>query len=147
MKTFMANPGNVEQKWFLVDAAGIPMGRLASQVASILRGKNNVTYTPHADCFNHVIVINAAKMVLTGKKLIKKNYISYSGFVGGLKEVQYKKLMEEKPEFAVKRAVKGMIPNSSLGRKQLSNLRIFAGAEHDHEAQKPVVVELKGGRN
>lgn len=147
MKTFMAKPENVEQKWYVVDAAGIPLGRLASQVAAILRGKNSVNYAPHADNGDYVIVLNASKVVLTGKKLTKKFYVYHTGYVGGRKEVQYKKIMAEKPEFAVTRAVKGMLGKNSLGRSQLTKLRVFAGAEHNHEAQQPVAIELKGGRN
>lgn len=147
MKTFMAKPADVVQKWFLVDATGIPMGRLASQVAAILRGKNNVTYVPHADGGNFVIVINASKMVLTGNKLEDKFYVYHTGYVGGRKEVQYKKIMAEKPEFAVMQAVKGMLGKNSLGRNQLKKLKVYAGAEHNHEAQQPVTIQLKGGRN
>ena len=142
MKTFMANAQNVERNWYIVDADGMTLGRLASQVAAILRGKNKPTFTPHVDCGDHVIVINAAKVVLTGKKLDQKVYYHHSGFAGGLKETKYRKLMAEKPEFAVKHAVVGMLPKGPLGRQMARKLRVYAGAEHEHEAQKPVVLEL-----
>ena len=142
MKTFMANAQNVERNWYIVDADGMTLGRLASQVAAILRGKNKPTFTPHVDCGDHVIVINAAKVVLTGKKLDQKVYYHHSGFAGGLKETKYRKLMAEKPEFAVKHAVIGMLPKGPLGRQMARKLRVYAGAEHEHEAQKPTVLEL-----
>ena len=142
MKTFMANAQTVERKWYVVDADGMTLGRLASQVAAILRGKNKPTFTPHVDCGDHVIVINAAKVVLTGKKLDQKAYYHHSGFAGGLKEIKYRKLMAEKPEFAVKHAVVGMLPKGPLGRQMARKLRVYAGAEHEHEAQKPTVLEL-----
>ena len=142
MKTFMANAQNVERNWYIVDADGMTLGRLASQVAAILRGKNKPTFTPHVDCGDHVIIINAAKVVLTCKKLDQKVYYHHSGFAGGLKETKYRKLMAEKPEFAVKHAVVGMLPKGPLGRQMARKLRVYAGAEHEHEAQKPVVLEL-----
>ena len=142
MKTFMANAQNVERNWYIVDADGMTLGRLASQVAAILRGKNKPTFTPHVDCGDHVIVINAAKVVLSGKKLDQKVYYHHSGFAGGLKETKYRKLMAEKPEFAVKHAVIGMLPKGPLGRQMARKLRVYAGAEHEHEAQKPEVLEL-----
>ena len=142
MKTFMANAQTVERKWYVVDADGMPLGRLASQVAAILRGKNKPTFTPHVDCGDHVIVINAAKVVLTGKKLDQKVYYHHSGYAGGMKETKYRKLMAEKPEFAVKHAVVGMLPKGPLGRQMARKLRVYAGAEHEHEAQKPEVLEL-----
>ena len=142
MKTFMANAQTVERKWYVVDADGMTLGRLASQVAAILRGKNKPTFTPHVDCGDHVIVINAAKVVLSGKKLDQKVYYHHSGFAGGLKETKYRKLMAEKPEFAVKHAVVGMLPKGPLGRQMARKLRVYAGAEHEHEAQKPTVLEL-----
>lgn len=142
MKTFMANAQTVERKWYVVDADGMTLGRLASQVAAILRGKNKPTYTPHVDTGDHVIVINASKVVLTGKKLDQKVYYHHSGFPGGLKETKYRKLMAEKPEFAVKHAVVGMLPKGPLGRQMARKLRVYAGAEHEHEAQKPEVLEL-----
>lgn len=142
MKTFMANAQTVERKWYVVDADGMTLGRLASQVAAILRGKNKPTYTPNCDTGDHVIVINAAKVVLTGKKLDQKVYYHHSGYVGGLKETKYSKLMAEKPEFAVKHAILGMMPKGPLGRQMARKLRVYAGAEHEHEAQKPEVLEL-----
>ena len=138
----MANAQTVERKWYVVDADGMTLGRLASQVAAILRGKNKPIYTPHCDTGDHVIVINAAKVVLTGKKLDQKVYYHHSGYVGGMKETKYRKLMAEKPEFAVKHAVVGMLPKGPLGRQMARKLRVYAGAEHEHEAQKPVVLEL-----
>lgn len=142
MKTFMANAQTVERKWYVVDADGMTLGRLASQVAAILRGKNKPIYTPHCDTGDHVIVINAAKVVLTGKKLDQKVYYHHSGYAGGMKETKYRKLMAEKPEFAVKHAVVGMLPKGPLGRQMARKLRVYAGAEHEHEAQKPEVLEL-----
>ena len=142
MKTFMANAQNVERNWYVVDADGMTLGRLASQVAAILRGKNKPTFTPHVDCGDHVIVINAAKVVLSGKKLDQKIYYHHSGFAGGLKQTKYRKLMAEKPDFAVKHAVIGMLPKGPLGRQMARKLRVYAGAEHEHEAQKPEVLEL-----
>ena len=138
----MANAQTVEHNWYVVDADGMTLGRLASQVAAILRGKNKPTYTPHVDTGDHVIVINAAKVVLTGKKLDQKVYYHHSGYAGGLKETKYRKLMAEKPEFAVKHAVVGMLPKGPLGRQMARKLRVYAGAEHEHEAQKPTVLEL-----
>ena len=142
MKTFMANAQTVERNWYVVDADGMTLGRLASQVAAILRGKNKPTFTPHVDCGDHVIVINAAKVVLSGKKLDQKIYYHHTGYAGGLKETKYRKLMAEKPEFAVKHAVVGMLPKGPLGRQMARKLRVYAGAEHEHEAQKPTVLEL-----
>ena len=142
VKTFMAKKEAVERKWYVVDASGLTLGRLASQVASVLRGKNKPTFTPHVDCGDHVVIINAAKVVLSGKKLDQKVYYHHSGFAGGLKETKYRKLMAEKPEFAVKHAVVGMLPKGPLGRQMARKLRVYAGAEHEHEAQKPEVLEL-----
>ena len=142
MKTFMANAQNVERNWYVVDADGMTLGRLASQVAAILRGKNKPTFTPHVDCGDHVIIINAAKVVLTGKKLDQKIYYHHSGFAGGLKQTKYRKLMAEKPEFAVKHAVVGMLPKGPLGRQMARKLRVYAGAEHEHAAQMPEMLEL-----
>ena len=142
MKTFMANAQTVERKWYIVDADGMPLGRLASQVAAILRGKNKPTYTPNVDTGDHVIVINASKVVLTGKKLDQKVYYRHSGYPGGLKETRYRDLMAKKPEFAVKHAVVGMLPKGPLGRQMARKLRVYAGAEHEHAAQQPVALEL-----
>ena len=142
MKTFMANAQTVERKWYIVDADGMTLGRLASQVAAILRGKNKPIYTPHCDTGDHVIVINAEKIVLTGNKLDDKKYYHHSGYAGGLKETSYRRLLETKPEFAVKHAVVGMLPKGPLGRQMATKLRVYAGPEHEHEAQKPEVLEL-----
>lgn len=142
MKTFMANAQTIERKWYIVDAAGMPLGRLASQVAAVLRGKNKPTFTPHVDTGDHVIVINAAKVVLTGRKLDQKIYYHHSGYPGGLKETKYRDLLSKKPEFVVRHAVQGMLPKGPLGRQMGRKLRVYAGAEHEHEAQKPEVLEL-----
>ncbi len=139
MSTFMANPQNIERKWYLVDAEGKTMGRLAADVATLLNGKHKVTYTPHQDCGDFVIVTNVEKMVLTGKKLDQKYYRTHSGFPGGLKEVKYDKLMATKPELALRLAVRGMLPRNSIGRASLNRLKLFRGAEHTHTAQKPEV--------
>ena len=147
MKTFMEKPANVERKWYLVDATNMPLGRLASQVADILTGKNKPTYTPHVDTGDHVIVINSDKVILTGKKLTQKMLRSHSGYIGGLKEMDYKTVMATKSNVAVEKAVKGMLPKNSLGRKAYSRLRVYKDANHNHEAQKPQTVELKGARN
>lgn len=143
MKTFMAKAEAVERKWYVVDAEGMVLGRLASQVAAILRGKNKPIYTPHCDTGDHVIVINADKIVLTGKKLDNKKYYHHSGYAGGLKETTYRRLLETKPEFAIKHAVIGMLPKGPLGRQMASKLRVYAGPEHEHAAQKPEVLVLK----
>ena len=137
MKTYMAKAETVQRKWYVVDAEGMVLGRLASQVAAILRGKNKPTFTPHVDCGDHVIIINAAQAVLTGRKLEQKYYRHHSGYVGGLKEVQYKTLMAENPEKAMMLAVKGMIPDNTIGRKALTRCRIYRDANHGHAAQKP----------
>ena len=137
MKTYMAKAEAVERKWYVVDAAGVPLGRLASRVASVLRGKNKPTYTPNVDTGDFVIVINTDKAVLTGKKLENKFYRYHTGYIGGLKEISYKKLMAEKSDLAVYEAVKGMLPKNSLGRQMLKKLKVYKGAEHNHAAQKP----------
>ena len=142
MSTFMAKAENVERKWYVLDAAGKPLGRTAATAAMLLRGKHKTTFTPHVDCGDFVIIVNADKAVLTGKKLTQKYYRHHTGWVGGLKEVQYKTLMAEKPEFAVKHAIIGMMPKGPLGRQMARKLRVYAGAEHEHEAQKPEVLEL-----
>ena len=138
----MANAQTVERNWYVVDADGMTLGRLASQVAAILRGKNKPTFTPHCDTGDYVIVVNASKVVLTGKKLDQKCYYHHSGYAGGLKVTKYGKLMAEKPEFAVKHAIIGMMPKGPLGRQMARKLHVYAGAEHEHEAQKPVALEL-----
>ncbi|SCJ98050.1 50S ribosomal protein L13 [uncultured Clostridium sp.] len=143
MKSYIAKPQEVERKWYVVDAAGKPLGRVASQVASILRGKNKPTFTPNVDCGDHVIVINAEQVVLTGKKLDQKMMRKYSGYVGGLKETPYREVLAKKPEFAMEEAVRRMLPSGVLGRKMLGKLKVYRGAEHNHEAQQPEVLELK----
>lgn len=141
MKTYMAKPAEVERKWYVVDATDMVLGRLASQAAMVLRGKNKPTFTPNVDTGDYVIIINADKVRLTGKKLEKKYYRYHTGYIGGLKEVQYKKLMAEKPEFVVYKAVKGMLPKNAIGRTMIKKLHVYAGNEHNHQAQQPV--ELK----
>ena len=143
MKSYIAKTQEVERKWYVVDAAGKPLGRVASQVASILRGKNKPTFTPNVDCGDHVIVINAEQVVLTGKKLDQKMMRKYSGYVGGLKETPYREVLAKKPEFAMEEAVRRMLPSGVLGRKMLGKLKVYRGAEHNHEAQQPEVLELK----
>ena len=137
MKTYMAHAETVERKWYVVDAEGVTLGRLATKVASVLRGKHKPTYTPNVDTGDFVIVINTDKVVLRGKKLEDKYYRYHSGYIGGLKEIPYKKLMAEKSDLAVYEAVKGMLPKNSLGRVMLKKLRVYKGAEHNHAAQKP----------
>ena len=137
MSTFMANKGNIERKWYILDAAGKPLGKTAAVAATLLRGKHKPEYTPHADCGDFVIVINAEKAVLTGKKLEQKYYRTHSGYVGGLKETKYSKLMQEKPELAMKLAVRGMMPRNIITKDSLTRLKIFRGSEHIHAAQKP----------
>ena len=139
MSTTMANAATVERKWYVIDAAGKPLGKTATLAADLLRGKLKTTYTPHVDCGDFVIVINAEQAVLTGKKLEQKYYRRHSGWIGGLKEIKYKDLMEKKPEFAVRQAVKGMLGKNKLGDKQLTRLKVFRGSEHIHAAQKPEV--------
>ena len=136
-KSYMAKPGEVESKWYIVDATDMVLGRLASQVASILKGKNKPEYTPNVDCGDHVIIINCEKIVLTGKKLEDKYYRYHTGYIGGLKEVSYKTLMATKPELAMTLAVKGMLPKNTLGATALTRLKVFKGAEHNHQAQQP----------
>ena len=137
MSTFMANKGNIVRTWYVLDAANKPLGKTAAEAASVLRGKHKPEFTPHADCGDFVIVINADKAVLTGKKLDQKYYRSHSGWVGGLKEVQYRTLMRERPELAMKLAIKGMLPHNTIGKDSLGRLRVYKGAEHEHAAQKP----------
>ena len=137
MSTFMANKGNIVRKWYILDAAGKPLGKTAAVAATLLRGKHKPEYTPHADCGDFVIVINAEKAVLTGKKLDQKYYRTHSGWVGGLKETQYRKLMQEKPELAMKLAVRGMMPRNIITKDSLTRLKVFRGPEHIHAAQKP----------
>jgi large subunit ribosomal protein L13 len=142
MKTYMANAQTVEKKWYIVDAEGQTLGRLATKVATVLRGKHKPTYTPNVDCGDFVIVINTDKVVLTGKKLEDKFYRYHTGYIGGLKEIPYKKLMAEKSDLAVYEAVKGMLPKNSLGRAMIKKLRVYKGAEHNHAAQKPETLKV-----
>ena len=139
MSTFMQKKEAVVRKWYVIDAAGKPLGRTAVVAADLLRGKNAPEFTPHVDCGNFVIIVNAAEAVLTGKKLEQKYYQRHTGYVGGLKSVQYKTLMAEKPELAMELAVKGMLPHNSLGAKAFTRLHVYAGAEHKHAAQQPIV--------
>ena len=142
MSTYMAKVETVERKWYVIDAAGKPMGRVAVAAANILRGKHRPEFTPHVDCGEFVIIVNAEKAILTGKKLEQKYYRRHSGYIGGLKEVQYKTLMATKPELAMELAVKGMLPHNSIGAKSATRLKVFAGAEHNHAAQKPTAIEI-----
>ena len=139
MSTTMVKPDAVVRKWYILDAAGKPMGKTAALAADLLRGKLKVDYTPHVDCGDFVIILNAEQAVLTGKKLEQKYYRTHSGYPGGLKETQYKKLMAEKPELAMRLAVRGMLQKNSIAKWQLRRLKIYRGAEHKHEAQKPEV--------
>ena len=143
MKTYMAKAQTVERKWYVIDAAGVPLGRLASRVASVLRGKNKPTFTPNVDTGDFVIVINTDKVVLTGKKAEEKFYRYHTGYIGGLKEISYKKMLAEKSDLAVYEAVRGMLPKNSLGRATLKKLRVYKGAEHNHAAQKPEVLTVE----
>ena len=146
MKTFMPKKADVESKWWIVDASGIPLGRLASQVAAVIRGKNKPTYTPNTDMGDYVIVINCDNVVLTGNKINQKVYKYHTLYPGGDKEVKYDKLMREKSDFVVAKAIKGMLPKNKLGRHMQKKIRTYKGAEHPHEAQNPQVLEVKGGR-
>ena len=143
MNTYMAKAESVERKWYVVDADGMVLGRLASQVASILRGKHKSIYTPHVDTGDYVIIINADKVVLTGKKLDQKYMYRHSGYPGGLKSTKYRHLMEDKPELAVKKAIVGMSPKGPLGRKMAKKLFVYSGSEHMHQAQQPELLPLK----
>ena len=142
MKTYMAHADSVVRKWYVVDASGMALGRLASKVAAILRGKNKPIFTPNVDTGDFVIIINTDKVVLTGKKLEKKYYRYHTGHIGGLKEIQYKTLMAEKSDVAVYDAVKGMLPKNSLGRDMIKKLKVYKGPEHNHQAQKPEILKL-----
>ncbi|GAB6934771.1 MAG: 50S ribosomal protein L13 [Calditerricola sp.] len=143
MRTYMAKKGEVERKWYVVDAAGQTLGRLASQVAAILRGKHKPQYTPHVDTGDFVIVINADKVVLTGKKLDKKIYYRHTGYPGGLKKTTARQMLQNKPEEMIERAVWGMLPKNRLGRKLIKKLKVYRGSQHPHEAQQPEVLELR----
>ena len=142
MSTYMAKAETISRKWYVIDAAGKPLGKTAAAAATILAGKHRPEYTPHVDCGEFVIIINAAKAVLTGKKLEQKYYHHHSGYIGGLKSIQYKTLMATKPEMAMELAVKGMLPHNTLGAAAATRLKVYAGATHKHEAQKPVAYEM-----
>ena len=142
MSTYMAKVETVERKWYVIDAAGKPMGKTAVAAANILRGKHRPEFTPHVDCGEFVIIINAKDAVLTGNKMTQKYYRRHSGYIGGLKEVQYKTLMATKPELAMELAVKGMLPHNSIGAKSFTRLKVYAGAEHGQAAQKPEIYEI-----
>ena len=142
MKSFMANPSTVERKWYVVDATGHTLGRLASEVANVLRGKNKPIYTPHIDTGDYVIIVNADKIKVTGKKLEQKIYYHHSDYVGGMKETTLKEMLAKKPEYVITHAVKGMLPKGTLGRQMLKKLHVYAGPEHEQTAQKPEVSEI-----
>ena len=137
MSTYMPKAGEITRKWYVIDAAGKRLGRVAAQAAVLLRGKHKPEFAPHVDCGDHVIILNAAEVELTGKKLDQKFYRRHSGYIGGLKETKYRTLMATRPELAVELAVKGMIPDTTIGRKAFTRLRVYKGAEHKHQAQKP----------
>ena len=142
MSTYMPKAGDITRKWYIIDAEGQTLGKVATKAADLLRGKHKPTFVPHMDCGDHVIIINADKIVLTGKKLEQKMYYHHTGYIGNMKQVKYKTLLEKKPEFVMTKAVKGMIPDTTIGRQALTRLRVFAGAEHTHAAQKPEKGEL-----
>ena len=142
MSTYMAKKGEVERKWYVIDAAGKPLGKVAAEAAVLLRGKHKVTFTPHVDCGDHVIIINCKDVVLTGKKLEQKKWYRHTGYVGHLKETKYATLMATRPTKAMELAVKGMVPSNSIGRAAMLRLRLFEGAEHTHQAQKPEAWEF-----
>lgn len=142
MSTYMAKKETVERKWYIIDAAGKPLGKTAAAAATILRGKHRPEFTPNVDCGEFVIIVNAEKAVLTGKKLEQKYYRRHSGYIGGLKEVSYKTLMATKPEMAMELAVKGMLPHNSIGDKSITRLKVYAGEAHKQQAQKPVPYEI-----
>ena len=141
MSTFMANANTIERKWYVIDAANKPLGRTAAKAAEILRGKHRPEFTPHVDCGEFVIIINAAQAILTGNKLTQKYYRRHSGYIGGLKETQYSTLMATRPELAMELAVKGMLPHNSLGSKAFTRLHVYAGENHEQAAQKPIVID------
>ena len=142
MKSFMASPSTITRDWYVVDATGHTLGRLASEVANVLRGKNKPTYTPHIDTGDYVIVVNAEKIQVTGKKLDQKIYYHHSEYVGGMKEATLREMMQKKPEFVITHAVKGMLPKGPLGRQMLKKLHVYAGPEHNHAAQKPETLDI-----
>ena len=143
MKTFMASPATIDRKWYVVDATGMTLGRLASEVASVLRGKNKPIFTPHIDTGDYVIVINAEKVAVTGKKLDQKIYYKHSDYVGGMKETTLREKLAKKPEEVIEHAVKGMLPKGPLGRSMISKLHVYAGPEHNQQAQQPKTLEIK----
>ena len=143
MDTYMASPTSVQKKWYVIDADGHTLGRLASEVANILRGKNKPTYTPHIDTGDYVVIINAEKIKVTGKKLEQKIYYHHSDYVGGMRETTLKEMMKKKPEYVIEHAVKGMLPKGPLGRQMYRKLHVYAGPEHEQQAQKPEVYEIK----
>ena len=143
MSTTMAKPAEIERKWYVIDAAGKPMGRVAAKAAMLLRGKHKPIFTPHVDCGDHVIIINCADAVLTGNKRQNKYYRWHTGWIGGLKEIQYETLMQKNPGKAMEHAIKGMLPNTVIGRKAGTRLRVYRGAEHKHVAQKPEICEMQ----
>lgn len=143
MKTYMASPSTIERKWYVVDAAGHTLGRLCSEIASVLRGKNKPTYTPHIDTGDYVIVVNADKIKVTGKKMDQKIYYNHSDYVGGMRETTLKEMMAKKPEDVITLAVKGMLPKGPLGRSMIQKLHVYAGPEHENAAQKPEVLEIE----
>jgi large subunit ribosomal protein L13 len=143
MKSFMASPATIERKWYVIDATGHTLGRLSSEIAKILRGKNKPTYTPHIDTGDYVIVVNAEKIKVTGKKLDQKIYYNHSDYVGGMRETTLRELMAKKPEEAMNLAIKGMLPKGPLGREMITKLHLYAGPEHNNAAQKPEVLEIK----
>ena len=142
MKTYMANPDKIERKWYVVDAEGQTLGRLSAEIAKVLRGKNKPVFTPHIDTGDYVVVVNAAKVKVTGKKLDQKVYYHHSDYVGGMKETTLKEMLQKKPEYVIRHAVKGMLPKGPLGREMMTKLHVYAGAEHPHAAQKPEVLEI-----
>jgi len=142
MSTYMEKAGQVDRKWYVIDAAGKPLGRVAAQAAVLLRGKHKPTFTPHVDCGDHVIIINCSKAVLTGSKLQKKVWYRHTGWIGGLKETKYSTLMAQRPEKAMELAVNGMIPHNTIGRQAMTRLRVYADSNHTHEAQKPEEFKL-----
>ncbi|MDQ5816162.1 MAG: 50S ribosomal protein L13 [Actinomycetota bacterium] len=143
MKTHSTKPSDVTREWWIVDADGVVLGRLASEVAKILRGKHKPTFAPHVDVGDHVVIVNASKVVLTGNKLLAKQYIRHSGYPGGLRSVPYSKLMATRPELAIEKAVKGMLPANRLGRSMIKKLKVYAGSQHPHSAQDPKAMDLK----
>ncbi|MEJ6949549.1 50S ribosomal protein L13 [Natronospora cellulosivora (SeqCode)] len=142
MSTYMAKPKEIDREWYVVDATGKTLGRLATKIAEVLRGKHKATYTPHLDTGDFVVVINADKIELTGKKWDQKKYYRHSGYPGGIKEMTYKELLNRKPEFIIEKAVTGMVPHNKLGRQVLKKLKVYAGPEHPHQAQQPKELEI-----